>query len=195
MYCRKCGQEIDPNVGYCKACEQNETFFSSKNETTTQAPNQTQNQAPNQAPVQPQAQPQAQGKIPVDPGSRKFGFGKALASTILGVIAYVVMAVAMGIATGFVEQSALLSAYEVQELAVLGIIITLAVFIVGGIFAIISLILGIISIKTFFQRKKAGCVKPIPTLVLGIVGTATAASAFLYGALTLLILMALFAFV
>lgn len=180
MYCNKCGQEIDPNIGYCKSCEQNETFFSKSENVEQPSTQPQQTQTPNTQPVQP--------------GDKKFGFKKALAATILGVIGNSVMSIAMGIAAGFVEQTALLDALELASFALIGIVLTSLFLIVGAVLEIIALVLGIKSIITFVQRKKSGYAKPIPTLILGIVGTASAAVSFIYGALALLMLLALVAF-
>ena len=179
MYCNKCGQEIDPNVGHCTNCEQNETFFSEP------APTQTPNSG---------TQPNAQTPKPEQPGDKKFGFGKALTSTILGVIAYVVMSIATGIALGFLENVVEFDFSDAAYFATIGIVITMVFFVIAGALAIGSIILGIISIRTFIQRKKEGYVKPLPTLILGIIGTAAAAAAFAYGALTLFFVLGLVAY-
>jgi hypothetical protein len=182
MYCNKCGQEIDPNVGYCKSCEQNETFFETNENVgqTFEQPQQPNYDAPQTPPVQP--------------GDRKFGFKKALASTILGVLGYFVMAIAMGIGMGFAEQATLMEAFELEGFAVIGIVLTAFVLVIGAVLTVLSLVFGIKSIIAFVKRKREGYVKPIPTLILGIVGTASAATALLYGAVALLFLFLLFAF-
>ena len=183
MYCNKCGQEIDPNVGYCTNCEQNETFFS---ESVTPEPKTTNNGT----------QPNVQTPKPEQPGDKKFGFGKALTATILGVIATVIMYLAMSVGLAFLEEADGLSPYEynIADYAMIGIVISMLFLVIADALAIVALILGIISIRTFIKRKKEGYAKPIPTLILGIVGTASAASTFAYGALTLIFVLGLAAY-
>ena len=188
MYCKKCGQEIDPNVGYCKDCEQNDMFFSSKNVNNGQ-PYQSPNYGAPQMP-DPSQTPTAK---PEQPGDWKFGFGKALAATILGAISYFIMAIALGVPMGIIEELELaaesgMAVSDLSAIAGLGAVVTLVFFVLALALAIPALILGIQSIRCFVRRKKEGYVKPIATLILGIVGTATAAFAFLFGALTLLLL-------
>ena len=87
------------------------------------------------------------------------GFGKALASTILGFFAYFFSAITLGFA-------------EVGEIAA-----TIALLMMTLGMAIPSLIMGIKSIKTFTNAPKQGLPRPIATLVLGIVGLSFAAIA------------------
>ncbi len=117
---------------------------------------------------QPYQHPYMQQNVnPVKPGSRKEGFGKALASTILGVIGFVFAMIAyFGFVVGAAEDS------------MLGLGITFMIFTCP--FAIIALVNGIRSIKVFSACKKEGKVKPIATLVLGINGVVYAGLAILY---------------
>ena len=80
-----------------------------------------------------------------------YGFGRALASTIMSVIGY------------FFVYIGLYACIEVPEAGLVFSIFALPLIIV-------PLILGILSIKAFKSRRYAYA-KPIPTLVLGIVGT------------------------
>ena len=100
---------------------------------------------------------------------RMNGFGKSLASTILGFFSYIFSAITLGIA-------------EVGEpgATVLFLMMTLGM-------AIPSLIMGIKSIKTFTNAPKMGLPRPIATLVLGIVGISFTAIAFLICFISLMI--------
>ena len=94
---------------------------------------------------------------PTTGNPRMNGFGKALASTILGIFSYIFCFVAIEVA-----------AFELAESAVVLFLMALGM-------AIPSLIMGIKSIKTFTSAPKQGLPRPIPTLVLGIVGLSSAA--------------------
>lgn len=90
-----------------------------------------------------------------DPQNRMYGFGKALTSTILGQIAFAII------------YSSLYMFYNEDVYAVI-IVMTIPM-------VIVSMILGIKSINTFKSRK-GNCVRPIPTLILGINGLVNAAT-------------------
>lgn len=83
-----------------------------------------------------------------EPRNRMYGFGKALTAVILSVVAF------------FISYFALLFSMFMDSVGAALIMISLAL-------SVISLLLGIRSIKLFIERK-ATCVKPIPTLILGI---------------------------
>lgn len=132
-----------------------------KDESTYSAP---QNQQyyysnPNNAytPYTPyQPQPTVQPEIPAG-NPRMFGFGKALASTILSFVAYIFSAITMGVAT-----------VEFSGATVVLLMMTLGM-------AIPALVMGVQSIKTFTRAGSLNLPRPIATLVLGIVGTAITA--------------------
>ena len=90
---------------------------------------------------------------------RMFGFGKALASSILGFSAYLFSAFTLGF-----SESGLGGATIILLMMTLGM-------------AIPSLVMGIRSIKTFTGAPKQGLPRPIATLVLGICGLSFAAIA------------------
>ena len=102
------------------------------------------------------------------------GFGKALASTILGAVAtvlvficYYIIGVSFAGSLGVFGSVALL-------FAILGFVPACIAT------SIISIVFGIKSIKTFANSKNNGRAKPIATLILGINGLADGAlSAFL----------------
>ena len=86
------------------------------------------------------------------------GFGKALTAAILSEVAVVF---------------AYLGIYACILSVALGVFLILATIAM----AVISLVFGIQSIKTFVADKNAGKVKPIATLVCGIAGVVAAAVA------------------
>ena len=88
---------------------------------------------------------------------RMDGFGKALTSAILGNVANSILGSGLGLTTGSSDASFLVFSF-VMALAPM----------------IIAIIFGIKSIKTFVRNKKMGLAKPIATLILGIVGLASA---------------------
>ncbi len=185
MYCNKCGKQIDSGV-MCTDCLISELATSMAKEAPVKnepekATEQPTYQAPTyQAPVyqavmdEDLSQQTITEEPPVtttmpEPNNRMFGFGKALASTIVGFIGYICGFVwlMMSVAEGMGEASLILAIMLAPMVA-------------------ISIIFGIKSIKTFIARK-ATCAKPIPTLILGIVGAVFGAIAALFDLLLLLV--------
>ena len=173
MFCRKCGKEIDYDAEFCKECQEMENFF-----------------------AEPKPEPdffgQDQPQVPVQPvvtGNRKEGFGKALTSTILSTIAYFVAMIAYGIIIAAMEEvdGGYYNA-EVDHEALMMVVGLGVVFMLAALaLAIPALIFGIKSIKCFCRAKREGRIKPIPTLVLGIIGVATSGLVFLFALLILMI--------
>lgn len=164
MYCRKCGKQIDYDSPLCKECEDLETFFG---ETPQEQPSQ-----PSQS-AQYTQYAQAQPAQPV--GSRKEGFGKALAATIMSSIAFFISLIAMTLVSEALTSYAF--GYEDVE-GIIGASVFMSMLCLG--LSIPSLIMGIQSMKCFFRAKNAGRLKPVPTLVCGIVGVVMSALTFLY---------------
>ena len=100
-------------------------------------------------------------------GSVTTGLGKAIASVILGTVGQFFIGIALG----------LLSA----QLGGAGVALVLAMMGIG--MSIPALIMGISSMRCFFEEKNAGRKKPIPTLIIGIYGMANAAMCLLLGAI------------
>ncbi len=169
MYCRKCGKEIDYDSPLCKECEEQEVFFSDATQVE---------------PVEVKTEPE---QIKAEPtlGSRKEGFSIALASTILGSIAYIFSMVALGIASAAVDELTYGYGYSSVAETIAGVAIFFSLICLGA--AIPGLIMGIKSIRCFFTEKNEGRVKPIPTLILGIVGVAMSGLTMFFVLLTLAI--------
>lgn len=161
MYCCKCGKEI-PSGTLCPECA---------------AQNQAQYVPPYTPPYTPHVRQapdysyiNGQPNWMPEPNNRMFGFGKALASTIMSSIGFV-----------FAYIGLFLMIWE-DEAAAAFILLSIPL-------VIIPLVFGISSIKLFSSRKNF-CAKPVATLVLGIVGVATAAVAAIFSFFDLMILMA-----
>ena len=143
MYCRKCGKQIDYDSEFCVECKAEAAARAvyreilEKEYAAKSAQNTSAQVAPKQSPPAPAPQ-ESNGKS----GGRLYGFGKALASAILAFFAFCFMMTA----TETVDAGFFL-------------------FSLG--FFIPALIMGISSMKGFFNRKREGYVTPIPSLVLG----------------------------
>ena len=178
MYCNKCGKQIDSGL-MCTDCLISELATSMAKETSVKEQTQKNEEQPTAAPVyQPVDNGFAQQTIveePVltdtmpQPGNRMFGFGKALASAIVGSIGLIwgYLWLIMSSVTGMGEKSLVLAIFLAPMVA-------------------ISIAFGIKSIKTF-KARRATCAKPIPTLVLGIVGTICGGLAAFFDLLLLLV--------
>ena len=175
MYCKKCGKQLDFDGDICKDCAENEAYFGSAQQS---AP--AQEAAPAVAPATPAPAPAQTAQPIAQDGDRKFGFGKALASTIMGAISNGMASIASGIPLG-IELAIMELGYANggAELALGGIAVTIIMALISIGLAIPALIMGIKSIKTFNERKNAGYVKPVATLVLGIIGVVCAGLALL----------------
>lgn len=196
-YCRNCGKQIDASEGQlCEECRHQELVFgeyeNAAQETTEvtavneeqtfnqQNYNQQTNGYYNQGYTNSYTEAPKQEVKPEPKGNRMDGFGRALASTIVGTFAYIFGLVAYVIA---------LAALEITDSGAVGG--SIVCFLLAIAPAIIALINGIRSVKLFNERRKEGAKKPIATLVLGIVGIVSAAIALLFVLITLLLLMTL----
>lgn len=184
MYCRKCGKWLEEGQS-CPDCAEVEVHFGA-DEPIVEA-----YEEPASAPAPQQ-------------GNRMQGFKGALTATILGVIGYALAFVGFLYAYIFfigasgedieememlfymygVDMSELLNGMQASVLSSLS-----ACFCVFGLgLGIPSIILGAKSIATFKRMKKEGKVKPIATLILGIVGLAIGICTVIIAACSLLIL-------
>lgn len=184
MYCRKCGKYIEYNADCCKDCEEVTTYFDGKDSVNPYGaynnPYGNGNGYNN-----PYGNSNAYGNpynthynAPQPVGDRKEGFGKALASTILSSIAFFLIIIAFSMVSVALEEYSYGYYYDDYYSSTMDSAIVLAVLSLS--MAIPSLIMGISSMKTFFRAKNAGRVKPVATLVLGIIGLATSALTLLY---------------
>lgn len=115
------------------------------------------------------------------------GFGKGLASAILGTFAFVFSYVAFWI-SDFVMlakkgepitldgEVVTITGDQLTQFASAMSAVTIVFSVIAVLFTIIGLVLGISAIKTFFRQKNAGKRKPIPALITGIEGAVSSAS-------------------
>ena len=157
MYCRKCGKMVEDDKELCVDCQEMDVFFGDE----------------------PKAENvKAETVAPKLEGSRKTGMAKGLVGTILGAVAYFIACIGFGLISGaleVVEEEAYLYSVEevLKELNLYGV--TAFCGTLPLLMFVPSLVLGILSISCFKREKNAGRVKPIPTLVLGIVSVVLAA--------------------
>ena len=179
MYCSRCGKEIDYDARFCVECAKELAYESAlaasraaeikaakaaeaeaeKAEAIPEEP--IANQAP--AYVVPVARPAGSANsapVSSDPNEAKFGLGKAIGSLVMSNVAV------------FLTYFSIFAAIASPGFAMFLLFASLPL-------AIISLVQGIKSIKAFTSRSRAGYKKPVATLVLGIIGLATAALALL----------------
>lgn len=170
MYCNKCGKFIEYEGFICKECQQ-------KEQPATELEKPENNQQPEQvqvAVVQPAVS---------QPNPMLLGFKKALVSAILPEIALVVAII--GIEMLILNIGFMIGSPELFSvpLIFLGCVILLGAF---AMF-VVAVVLGIQSINVAKRAVAEGKRRPIPTFILGIVGTAMGITVFFY--------LALFAFV
>ena len=106
-------------------------------------------------------------------GDKREGFGGALTATIFGSIAAFIAMIAFGL-------------MEQEE----GISFILTFVVIA--LSIPALILGIKGMKCFFRAKNAGRIKPIATLVCGIIGLAMSVTALLSAEIIFTLTLGLF---
>ena len=168
MYCRKCGKQINYDAPYCKECEETEKFFNAKKPIST----------PKDIPTIT-ATPEQRSK------EKMMFFGKALASTIVGTIAFILGILALSYITMVYDAEMYISSYRLDDWTTS--CITCSFLALGG--AIPGLILGISSVKCFCTAKKDGREKPIATLVCGLVGLVSSALTLIYISLSFFMLI------
>lgn len=178
MYCTKCGKQIDYDSPICKECVD---AMATSAESQQPAPvedvweqpvvEQTEDKT-----LQPGESVEVAAPVttytasavaqPVENGTnpRMRGFGKALASTILGFIGYFFAVFTM----------AMISSGE-EDVAIAGVVF----FIMSLPLAILPFIFGLKSIGVF-KSTPAGTPKPIATLIMGIVGLSFAALSLMF---------------
>ena len=165
MYCRKCGRRIDYDALICRECEEEQ-----RRSAESQQVEQTVNASVRPAPV----------------GNRKEGFGKALASTIMGSVSFFVFIIAlvvMSVASALYISS---TTYYGTSGYTAGMLIGFVLLFASLGVSIVSLIFGIQSIKCFVKAKNEGRAKPVATLVCGIVGIVMSAFTLMYGGVFIL---------
>ena len=174
-YCRKCGKQIETNDEYCEECR-NQSIYGNGGTTQQQSRDYRHEQFYQQQFYQ---QPCGrQDSRPEENNGRMDGFGRALASAILGTVASILML------AGFYTVLFALE-FAVDEAGKIALAVSGWVYIIISVAPIVlSIVFGIKSIKTFSINKKEGKAKPIATLILGIAGLANGAIALLLAIIT-----------
>ncbi len=179
MYCRKCGKFIEYSGDFCKECLASADPYDDEEIVFT---TDTQEVRVNVAKPTCNAEPVYEGNVGTNNArgnrNRKLGFGSALTSTILAVVAMVLSELANTILTWSVSyfDGTFTSADPVQDFWFDFTIVCVIVVAVIGL-SIPAIILGAKSIRTFVNAKRSGGVAPVITLVFGIIGLAMAVSA------------------
>ena len=186
MYCNKCGKEIEKGT-LCNECLVAELVGTETTKTEPQTPAVQEPVVYTRQTIASESNVDASGNFSFfneatnaptpeqtsfmpEPNNRMYGFGKALASAIISELSFVVPYIGV-----------IVAAFQ----PAVGIMLWL----LSLPMVIISFIFGIQSIKVFMARRSS-CVKPIPTLVVGIVGLATAAFAMFFAFVELIVLIA-----
>ncbi len=204
MYCRNCGKKLDTDAEFCNEClakfddfsDDGEEISENKSEVEQTITDSTYSYS-SHATYQPEKRTPSQKE-----GSIMAGFGPALTGTILSVVGFIFVLIAfvMGtmVAASEIVPGDAISYYEtlypdtvflakemIQPLKSAGWF-----FWISGIaMTIISLILGIKSIKLFVNARREGLrKKPIPALAIGIETVIMAGIAIFYALLALIVL-------
>jgi hypothetical protein len=156
MYCNRCGKYLEGDSTLCTECEKAERKEKKRAEYY----------------IDTSAEPYYEPEIEVpEKDNRMYGFGKSLASTIIGFVAFMwsyIMVISI-----ISENAGMVASFI---LVLIGLIIT-------------SLVLGLKSIFLFNKRRRLGAAKPIATLILGINGVSLAGLAALIGFLMTFVAM------
>ena len=149
MYCKKCGKLLPGEADLCRDC------FDQANKAAQQTPYY------GRPPVV---------AVPVDRDNRMYGFGKALASTIMSESAFIAVIFSF---VFFFEMIA-------TDAGPIEIMTAFVSYVALFAVIVVALVFGIRSISTYSRRSREGCAKPVPTLVLGIIGVVSSAIALIY---------------
>ena len=176
MYCNYCGKFIEGESGVCADCQAARAGSQGGQEGQngyaphgyTPYGSAPYGEMPPQGYYPPQPDPYYYSTEP-EPHNRMFGFGKALASTVMSFVGFV-----------FAYITLILAMFS-REAGLILLVVTLGLLVT-------SLVFGIGSIACFNKRRKA-CAKNIPTLVLGINGVATAAFGSIYAFVAMILVL------
>lgn len=172
-YCEKCKKEVEQHFNFCVYCG-NSTFLTQEQFDEINKKENEQVQEIKVENIVFESKPVQTEKI----NYRMVGFGKGLTSTILSFLSYF-----------FVLFSLIFISIALEEdldLLILGwffFIVTLGLVIPG-------LVLGIKSINVSREATKNNKPKPIPTLVLGIVGVVFAGLTLFFALIAFILLLA-----
>lgn len=190
MYCRNCGKFIGTDDELCEECLHNDLVFGQEQKAASQ---QVTAPVANPAPSTPSA-PQQSVQAQTDRKSiRMTGFPPALASTILGIVAYILLIVSLVMAAGYSSgttsaniQYGTTHVYYSQAMLEGQKAAAIVLYVLGLPMTAVALSLGIRAIVRSVRTKRQYDIMPVPALVLSIVGTvASGISAILAFAATM----------
>lgn len=176
MYCTKCGKQIDYDAIVCNECLEKERLENLSGDTNEFREEELKSE-PEYREVPKYQYDMTEEAAPAQSGTsnpRMFGFGRALTSTILGFIGWIFSYIALIVCAVAISEEDAIAAGIVLNLFATGL-------------SVPSLILGIKSVIGFKSRVSKGAVKPIPSLILGIVGLSFSALALFFVFISLVI--------
>ena len=204
MYCRNCGKFIGTDDELCEECLHNDLVFGQEQKAASQPTNPTPvaNAAPvaNPAPSTSSA-PQQNVQAQQDTRSiRMTGFKPALTSTIVGVIAFIMVIVAFSLATSYAAMRTVNNlggfyydgndyTYVHDTAASAGVLgASIVVFIIGLAMTVLAMVFGIKTLVRSVRTKRQYDIMPVPALVLSIVGTVASAISCIWLFITFIIM-------
>ncbi len=176
MYCVKCGKYLDGNLEMCAECAKTEA--PAQNEFQDSSNNAPQYGAPQNNVNYNQT---ISNVTPVRQGSRTAGLGFGIAGFIVVIVAAFIIGIGYGSAYSVALEVAMGNYYGNVETFKATLNSATIVCWVGVVMAIVGVVFGPIAIAKFVKTKKTTGVKPVPTLVFGIISLAEAASTILLG--------------
>lgn len=200
MYCRNCGKFIGTDDELCEECLHNDLVFGQEQNTPPPVVNPAPvNPAPSTASAPAQPQPSVQAR-PDSRSIRMTGFKPALTSTIVGVIAFIMVIVAFSLATSYAALNTASDLgnfyyngyeydYAYDAAASAGLLgASIVVFIIGLAMTVVAMVFGIKTLVRSVRTKKQYDITPVPALVLSIVGTVSSALSCIWLFITFIIM-------
>lgn len=164
MYCKNCGKKIEYDANVCYECQRDEILFG---------------QSVNAVETHKNTEPCSIKEEKIDTG-----IGKAIAGVILGGMGLFsswfafMFAMVASMSSGFFGDI-----YAVER------VLAIVFAIIGIVPSIIGIVFGLKSIRRFIKIKNESDERPVATLVLGIVGTATGGFGTFFSFLSLIVSM------
>ncbi len=197
MYCRKCGRYFDGSADLCVECAQNEANakvennapqYGANNAPQYGAPQYGANNAPQYGAPQygaPQYNANYNQTVssvtPVRQGSRTAGLGFGVVGFIFAMVALIMIIAGYGSAYDAALDVTFGSYYGNVESFRSTLTTASALCWVGIVLGVIAVIFGPVAISKFVKTKRNSGVKPVPTLVFGIISLAEGVGSILVG--------------
>ncbi len=184
MYCRRCGKYIESESLFCEECLEKENVAKKEDVAVFSKQNTQENIEDKKA-----EELKDKGKITT-------GLVKSIVGFVLAYFGTAIFAFASVVIEEMAIFSCLGEVYELAEISGLfedlsifgtaishgswtSILLVFLALLVSGAMFVVATIFGLLSIRCFFQEKKEGRKKPIPTLVIGAVTLADSVPALL----------------